>query len=355
MSARIELIALLAVAVSIGSIDARAAENASGWYLLGTKASMAGFTPPPGTYFVDVNLYYEGDARGASAVGVALRDISPAARNLNIAGELVLETKSKVEGKVYYNLPSFLWVAPGKVLGGNVGFGAVIPIGTKEVNFDLVTLETLKLGPPINRTFQRGQSFSEDDSSTDFGDPVLNALIGWHEGNWHWNLSALVNVPIGPWSNSSSSNISFNHWGLDTTAAITWLDPNIGFEISVAPGFTFNWENPDTDYKTGTEFHVEFALLQHFSPKFAAGIAGFHYQQVTGDSGAGAVLGDFEGRVTALGPVVTYNFNLGKIPVSTQLTWMHDFDVENRLEGNLGLLTISLPLSGSSPAPVSLE
>jgi hypothetical protein len=73
-------------------------------------------------------------------------------------------------------------------------------------------------------------------------------------------VSALV-VPIGPWSNSSISNLSFNHWGLDTTAAVTWLNPKIGFEISVAPGFTFNWENPDTDYTTGTEFHVEFALL----------------------------------------------------------------------------------------------
>ena len=77
----------------------------------------------------------------------------------------------------------------------------------------------------------------------------------------------------------------------------------------------------------------------------AAGIAGFHYQQVTGDSGAGARLGDFKGRVTSLGPVVTYNFNLGKIPVSTQLMWTHDFDVENRLEGDLGILTVSMPLS----------
>jgi hypothetical protein len=34
---------------------------------------------------------------------------------------------------------------------------------------------------------------------------------------------------------------------------------------------------------------------------------------------------------------------------------MHDFDVENRLEGDLGLLTISFPLSRSSPAPVSVE
>lgn len=328
-------------AASLVGKDAHPAENATQWYALGTKASMAGFVPPPGTYFVDVNLYYSGDARGTAARGVALRDIGVA----NIGGQLSVDAEIRVDGQVYYNLPSMLWVAPGKVLGGNVGFGAIVPVGWKDVDFDLDVLATLNLGPPINQTFQRGGRFSGGDNSTEFGDPVLNALIGWHEGNWHWNVSALVNVPIGPWSNNSISNLSFNHWGLDTTAAVTWLDPKIGFEISVAPGFTFNWENPDTDYKTGTEFHVEFALLQHFSQKFAAGVAGFHYQQVTGDSGAGATLGDFKGRVTSIGPAMTYNFNLGKLPISTQLIWMHEFNVENRLEGNLGLLTVSLPLS----------
>ena len=109
--------------------------------------------------------------------------------------------------------------------------------------------------------------------------------------------------------------------------------------------FTFNWENPDTDYETGTEFHVEWALVRHFSQKFTLGVTGYHYQQVTGDSGAGARLGDFKGRATALGAVLTYSFALGKLPVSTQWTYFHEFDVENRLEGDAGLLTISMPLS----------
>jgi hypothetical protein len=354
MQRRVAIILAVAVCGGFTPTMSQAAENASGWYALGTKASMAGFLPPPGTYFVDVNMYYEGTASSTSAVGVALRDISQAARQLNLQGELLVETRADVTGKVYYNLPSFLWVAPQKVLGGNVGFGAIVPFGAKNVDFDLDALATLSLGPPINQTFTRGQTFSETDSSTDFGDPVLNAVIGWHEGNFHWNVSTLVNVPIGPWSNSSSSNLSFNHWGLDTTAAVTWLDPNIGLELSAAPGFTFNWENPDTDYRTGTEFHVEFAVLQHFSEKFALGVAGFHYEQITGDSGSGARLGDFKGRVTSIGPVMTYNFALGQIPVSTQLMWTHDFNVENRLEGDLGMLTVSLPLSGSAPAPPDL-
>ena len=72
-------------------------------------------------------------------------------------------------------------------------------------------------------------------------------------------------------------------------------------------------------------------------------------------SGAGARLGDFKGRVTSIGPVMTYNFAIGQIPVSTQLMWTHDFDVENRLEGDLGLLTVSFPLSGHAAAPPDIE
>jgi hypothetical protein len=53
---------------------------------------------------------------------------------------------------------------------------------------------------------------------------------------------------------------------------------------------------------------------------------------------------DFEGRVTALGALLSYNFALGKIPVSTQWIYFHEFDVENRIEGDAGLLTISMPL-----------
>lgn len=333
-------------AASLAAGETQAAENAAGFYVLGTKTTMAGFVPPPGTYFVDVNYFYAGDASGTAAAGVALRRLG------NLTGlpppTLTVQADVKLDGDVQVAIPSVLWIAPGKVLGGNVGFGAILPFGRKAIDVDIDALATLTL-PLLNRTLQVGRHFDFNESTTDLGDPVANALIGWHEGNWHWNIGTLVNIPIGPWSKDSDTNISFNRWGLDTTAAVTWLDPKIGLELSSAAGFTFNWENPDTDYETGTEFHVEWALVQHFSKTFALGVAGYHYQQVTGDSGAGATLGDFEGRVTALGAVLTYSFALGKIPVSTQWTYFHEFDVENRMEGDAGLLTISMPLSIPRP------
>ncbi len=71
---------------------------------------------------------------------------------------------------------------------------------------------------------------------------------------------------------------------------------------------------------------------------------GYHFQQLTGDSGAGATLGDFEGRVTGLGPMMSATFMLGPIPVTTNLRYFREFNVKNRLEGDAGWLTITIPL-----------
>jgi hypothetical protein len=325
----------------IGSNAAHAAENATNFYILGLKTTMAGFTPPPGTYLIDINYFYAGSASGDAAVGIALRRLA----NPNLPPrQFTLQADINVDADAQLTAPLLLWVAPEKVLGGNVGLGVIVPYGRKAVDVDIDALATLTL-PLLNRTIEADRHFNFDQSTTDLGDPALNALIGWHEGNWHWNLNALLNVPIGPWSNSSITNIAIHRWALDATGAVTWLDPKIGLELSSAAGFTFNGENPDTDYTTGTEFHVEWALVQHFSKTFALGFTGYHYEQITGDSGAGAKLGDFEGRVTAVGPIMTYSFNLAKIPVSTQWSYFHEFDVENRAQGDVGMLTVTVPLS----------
>jgi hypothetical protein len=41
---------------------------------------------------------------------------------------------------------------------------------------------------------------------------------------------------------------------------------------------------------------------------------------------------------------MTYNFALGKIPVSTSARVYREFDAENRLQGTAGWLTMAIPL-----------
>lgn len=304
-----------ALAGATDQTRAHAAEAATGFYLLGSKTSMAGFLPPPGTYVQSINYIYSGNTNAT----------------LDFAGVIV---SGGVDADAFYTMPTAVWVAPEQVLGGNIAFNVIAPVGFKDV--DAGVSITGPGGGVIARNLH--------DDEMRFGDPVIGATLGWHEGNWHWNVGTLINIPVGFWEQSNLANIGFNRWAIDTTAAITWLDPKIGLELSAAAGFTYNFENPDTDYKTGTEFHLEFAAIQNLSKTFGIGIAGYYYDQVTGDSGSGAKLGDFEGRVFAVGPTANLNFQLGKIPVSSSLKYFHEFDAENRLEGDAGYVNITMPL-----------
>lgn len=154
----------------------------------------------------------------------------------------------------------------------------------------------------------------------------------------------MVNVPVGDDREGALSNISFHRWAGDLSVAGTWLDPNIGLDISGIVGVTFNGENPVTDYRTGTEFHIEGAISQYLSKQFSIGAVGYYYQQISDDGGAGARLGGFRGRVAALGGTASYTFNVDKLPVTTRVKLVREFDAENRLQGTAGWLTFSMPI-----------
>jgi len=70
----------------------------------------------------------------------------------------------------------------------------------------------------------------------------------------------------------------------------------------------------------------------------------YYYQQVTGDSGSGARLGDFKGRTIARGGTAAYTFKLDGRDITTRVKLLREFDVENRLEGTAGFLTVSFPI-----------
>jgi hypothetical protein len=302
------------VAVIFWSGGAQAAEKGLGTYLLGVRGPMAGFTPPPGVFFQNDLYVYSGEAGG----GI----------QLPFGGQII----ANVEATAVLELPTGLWVTPWEIAGGNLAFSATVPVGSLDVDASLGAL-------PVS-----------DDIFT-VGDPVLSGFVGWHAGNFHWQTGVAINTPIGDYQEGEIANIAFNRWSTDVFAAATWLDPAFGLDVSGAAGITFNGENEVTDYETGTEFHLEGAVSKIFSPQFNVGLTGYYYNQITGDSGSGARLGDFEGEVAAIGGTLGYNFQLGKLPVSTRLKYYHEFEVENRLEGDAGYFTVAMPLWVAPPPP----
>lgn len=293
-----------------------AAEGASGFYLLGTKGSLAGIAPPPGTYVTSDNYFYNGDA-GASV------------QLPTEGGELGVG----LDASAFVSVNAVTRVITEPVLNGRFGYGLVLPVVYKDVS----ALATLDLnGNPLTGA-RNGDTFA-------FGDPLLTAFAGWDSGNWHTTASALLNIPVGSYTEGDLANAGFNRWGLDTTVAFTYLNQDNGREFTIAPGLTFNDKNRDTGYRTGTEFHVEFAAMQHFSETFAAGLTGYHYEQIEGDSGT-APRG-FKGRATALGPAVNYTFLAGSRPVMLKAKILQEFNTRNRFEGTAALVQLAVPLGG---------
>ncbi len=138
--------------------------------------------------------------------------------------------------------------------------------------------------------------------------------------------------------------MSLNRPAVDLFGTITWLDPALGVDLSAAAGFMFNQTNTATNYKSGDEFHLEWAATKYLTKEFTIGLVGYYYQQLTPDSGTGARLGSFEGRVVALGGSIGYTFEVGKLPISTRLKIYREFAVQNRFEGTAGFFSVSLPI-----------
>ena len=293
------------------------AEGGSSFYLLGQRGQGAGVLPPvEGVFFALPNYLYSGDAS--------------VSKGLPIGGAVSFG----VDADIFLTLPTAIWVTPADLFGGDLAFSGAFVYGNSDVS--------AKLALEIPDIIQREVGLSDDQWAV--GDPLFSALVGWHGEDYHYLLAASVNVPVGSYDAGRLANVALNRWAFDITAAGTWMFVQKSMELSGALGFTFNGENDDTKYETGTEFHLEAALFYHFSEAFSIGLNGYYYNQITGDSGAGATLGDFEGRVAALGPGLSGTFQVGPAPVAWSLRYFHEFNAKNRLEGDAGWLTISLPL-----------
>lgn len=315
---RVGLCAALLVIAILHSPGTRteAAEAATGVYILGSRTVGAGITPPAGVYFQDDTYFYSGKIAGGTT--------------LPTGGLLV----ANVSATTWINLPTTLWVTPAKILGGDLAFSLTTPFGEPRVNANLL-VNSPRFGPI---------GVNASDANFDMSDFFLNSFIGWHSGNFHWQLGVGGVIPSGTYVAGQLSNVSLNRPAIDIFGAITWLDPAIGWDLSAAAGFTFNRTNTATDYKTGDEFHLEWGATKYLTKEFTIGMVGYFYQQLTPDSGSGARLGAFEGRVVALGGTFGYTFEVGKIPVSTRIKVFREFDVQNRMEGTAGFLTVAFPL-----------
>ncbi|KQQ06629.1 phenol degradation protein meta [Methylobacterium sp. Leaf121] len=282
--------------------------------------------PPPGLYFDSTTYFYNGKLGGN--------------RSTQLGGNVVANANVNLVA----NFATALWVTPVQVLGGELAFAFVMPFGEPAVRAGV-----LLNGPLVNQALGRPVGASVSDATLNPGDPILSGSLGWHSGNWHWKVTGLLSIPAGGYEPGQLSNIALNRYIGDISAAATYLDPVIGIELSAAGGFTLNGRNPATRYVTGHEFHVDVSASKYLTKELSVGVIASHYQQITDDSGPGARLGPFKGRVTAVGGTVGLTAPFGGIPISARVKVLREVEVENRFQGTIGFLEVSFPLWVASP------
>jgi hypothetical protein len=178
-----------------------------------------------------------------------------------------------------------------------------------------------------------------EDAISGLGDIVLMPVMLNHAISPDFSINYRLGVyaPTGRYEVGRLANTGKNFWTLEPTVGFMYFGRENGREASVFLGADYNFENPDTDYQSGVQAHVDSTFAQHF-PLWGGlaglGINGYWYEQLEGDSGAGATLGDFKGRTAGFGPVLSYSTKIGGINVVTEAKWLHEFETKLRPAGD---------------------
>lgn len=286
-----------AIAGIISASSTFATEGGGSSYPMGADNYLSAALPPPGFYTMLFAERYSADT---------LRDNSG--------------NKIPVNFKVTANVaaPRFIWVTGQKFMGGDVLHAAIVPLVNLDVN--------------VNGAGQ---------TKTGLGDILLTAFgVGYHHSaNLHSVAAVDIVLPTGSYDRNDLANIGRNYWAIQPLYAVTYVNPN-GWNLDAKIMYDFNLKNKDTNYKSGQEFHVDYAVGYGFGNNWVAGVGGYLYQQTTDDKLNGVTVANNKGRAFAIGPSIKYDngkdfFLTAKYQMET--------NVRNRADGKAFWVKALLP------------
>lgn len=309
-------ILLAGALILFSSLEQPAYASEGGWssYTPGTYGDFSMNYAPPGLYFRENIIYYGGKF-----------DDYPIYPTIN----------ANLKQKTWFNLLAASYVAQTKILGGHyvIGGNAAYGFSTK------LDVDVPGMG-------------AQDDKTSGLAD-VWIAPIGlmWNLGSFHITLAEAIVLPTGRYNKENLVNMGRNYYSYETNLGLTWLDEKNGHEVSLNAGYIINDKNKDTDYKTGDEFHIDFAVNQFFSENFAIGITGYYYRQVKDDSSPDLdsineingmyglpTPGGFKSESAGVGPAIMVGLSKN---VQIIGKWIHEFHAENRFKGDWAFLSLS--------------
>jgi hypothetical protein len=236
-------------------------------------------------------------------------------------------------------IPSYTFATP--VLGGRLTLQAAGIVGQSHASI------------AASLTGPRGNTIGgfASDEIFGLGDIYPMAQLKWNQGFHNYMVYATGDIPVGNYDPNRLANLGIGHGAIDGGLGYTYFNPTTGHEFSAVAGLTYNFENTETQYKNGVDFHLDWGASQFLSKQLLVGLVGYVYQEVGCDSGPGAVLGCFRSRVFGVGPQIGYIIPMGEWQGYLNLKGYGEFLGENRPEGWNVWLTFAISPAAEPPPP----
>jgi len=273
-----------------------ASERGGSSYPMGAENYMAGAMPPPGVYGQLFVSHYEAD----TFLG-------------NHGQKLPMDFDIRVDCVA----PRLIWVTEQQILGGNLGFHIIVPLVNLKVSLN-------------------GQS----QSNSGLGDIIFAPALGYHfSEKMHATFAVDMIAPTGKYDRNDLANTGRNYWVFEPVIALSYVDPQ-GLNVDVKTMYDFNRKNDATDYLSGQELHMDYAVGWGLGNGWVLGVGGYALWQTTDDRQNGQTVEDNKGRSSAIGPSIKYTSNKGWFLTAK---WQDETQVRNRPNGNAYWLKLSIP------------
>jgi hypothetical protein len=288
---------LLACALGFLPKPAVADEGGVSFWVPGFFGSLAATPQQPGWSFATI-FYHTSVSAGGDIVFA--RQVHRGNIMVNFNGNLNATLKAPPD--IQFFSPTYVVATP--VLRGQASFSLLGAYGRSQASVDATLAGSLGIG----------QGFSISGGRTDttwgWGDLVPQFSLRWNKGTDNWMVYITGDIPVGAYDPNRLANLGIGHGAIDAGGGYTYFDPKTGHEFSAVLGFTYNFENPDTNYKNGIDMHLDWGISQFLTKEWQLGFVGYFYDQISCDSGSGNRVGCFESRVIGLGPQIGHIFKI---------------------------------------------
>lgn len=255
----------LAALAALGAIVpvAYATENGGSTYPA-AENFMMGAAPPPGFHMLGYATTYSA-TKNSDSNGNANAGTPNFKLNVNVAAA------------------RFVKVTDTQAMGGTVLFHAIVPVIDSDLAFG-----------------------GKSQHKTGLGDITVGGGVAYHHSqSLHSAVAVDVVAPTGDYKSGDFNNIGRNYWSVQPTYLMSYINPN-GFNGDFKLTYSSNSKNTATQYQSGDEVFVDYALGYGLGNGWTAGVAGYWTQQLSDDSGTGAIYGANRKSGYAIGPSIKY-------------------------------------------------